>query len=255
MTTLLDGARRLAPHRIHLFVLHDDHFLDPLVPQQWQRLRGAAEASAPATVRAASEILPSHLAELRPGIYFPAPLGRDLDRGAAFEELLERYHYDLIEVDDDGQWWWRGRRLAQRTHAFFLQHLAWEPAVERYFIEYRVHDHWWDKCYLDCRTTPVVARTLSCEGGEIRLELNTGQSDRADPGSFRLDGRERLLCSSERHGEVALSDWLRFRLLRGLSDDGRTLRLGAEGSGTEGEALTVVLNWPENAPDTRQPER
>lgn len=241
MPTLLEAARRLVSHRIHLFVLHAGHFLDPLVGEHWQRLAEDETASAPATLRVANEVLPVRLPSLGAGIYFPVPLGRDLEAGKDLEDLLERYHYDFIEVDEDRVWWWRGNRVAPRTRKFFLEHLTYQAEVERYTFEYRVHDGWWDRGYLDCRTPPLVARTLSLEGGTLRVELDGGQGDRVDPSTFRFDERERLLCRTALHGEVALSDWLRFSLLRGMSEDGSSLTL----AGSDGEERTTVpLAWP-----------
>lgn len=250
MPTLLDAARRLAPHRIHLFALHAGHFLDPLVSEHWRRLRGDETASAPATLRVAHEILPSRLDSLKAGIYFPVPIGRDLEAGGDLEALLGRYHYDFVEVDEDGTWWWRGSRVAERTRRFFLEHLSYEAEVERYAFEYRVHDGWWDRGYLDCRTPPLVARRLTLDDGALRVELENDRSDGVDPSSFRFDVRERLLCRTHRFGEVALSDWLRFSLLRGMSEDGSHLSLAGE----NGEERSVVpLSWPPEASGAAEP--
>jgi hypothetical protein len=244
LPTLAAGARRLAPHGIHLFVLHEGHFLDPLVEEHRLRLAESPAVSAAATLRVVSEVLPARLPDLATGIYFPVPLGRDLEKGGELTALLERYHYDFIEVDEDREWWWRGQRVASRTRRFFHEHLAWEPEVERYFFEYQVNEGWWDKCYLDCRTPPLVARTLAVAGGEVRVELDNGRGDRVDPASFRLDQRERLLCRTALFGEVTLSDALRFSVLRGLADDGSCLVLtGGKGE----ERMTVPLAWPVDA--------
>ena len=94
-----------------------------------------------------AEELPSRLEWLERGTYFPAPLARAVAAGRAFDDALMSFHYPPITVDADRRWVWKGRPVADRIRRFFIQHICYEPSLGVYFVEYRVNDGWWDKCY------------------------------------------------------------------------------------------------------------
>ena len=115
----------------------------------------------------------------RPVIFFPVPMARALaqrgervgeDEGEGEAEgaardaeeraIVDRFHYDLIQVDAEQRWSWRGRPVGERARRFFLEHVRWFPRVARWGFEYKVHDGWWDKSYLDAEVTPLLAIRL-----------------------------------------------------------------------------------------------
>jgi len=215
---ILDVARTLAPHGVHLFFRHAAHFRDPLVPADWEALEAEPALDDPAVRRVTVELLPGRLPHLARGIYSPVPIARGLAAGRDVDALLDEFRYEPIVVDDEQRWTWMRRPVAPRVKAFFLEHLAWEPALGLWYFEYQVNPEWWDKSYLDAAVTPLVATAVTEEGGALRATLNNGRDDLLDLGTLRLDDRERLFCASARHGEVLFSDAVRFALLRNANE-------------------------------------
>ena len=240
MDDLVRACERLWPQGISIFLSHQARFRNPLSPVDREALADSEAAADPAVVAVVAEELPSRLDSLEPGTYFPAPLARAVAAGRAFDDALMSFHYPPVTVDADRRWLWKGRPVADRIRRFFVQHIGFEEALGVWFVEYRVNDGWWDKCYLDCETTPLVARQVRENGGEgsgeVTVDLNNGQSDELDPDSLRLDEQERLFALTARHGLVELADAPRFALLRTVSEDCRTVEL----AGTR-----RVLHWPE----------
>lgn len=289
MNDLRQAARALEPHGIYTLFSHEAHFLDPLVPEEWQQLAASTISRDPVVWRVVDEILPASLAWLPRGLYFPSPIARALgdtsrplsslrerngegsperrdtaggvasflattvpssesaeghqNAPAAETQLavvLDRFHYDMIEVDEDQRWTWRGQPVAERTRRFFLEHLGWQPAIGRFFFEFQVHAKWWDKSYLDAVVTPLVAvQTKQVEGGAaVEISTSSGQRDLLALETFRLDVRERLFCRTQSMGEVMFSDALRFRLLSTASEDLKRITV----AGRE-----WPLRWPADA--------
>ena len=215
---ILETARRLAPHGIHLFFKHGAHFQDPLVPAQWETLGREPTLDDPTVRRVVLEELPSRLPRLARGIYSPVPIARGLDAGQPIDTLLDEFRYELISVDAEQRWVWMGRPVAPRIKTFFLENLGWEPAVSRWFFEYQVNAEWWDKSYLEAKVTPLLALSVAEEGDSLTATLNSGSRDGLDLTTLRLDDRERLFCRSAHFGEVMFADSVRFSLLRHAND-------------------------------------
>lgn len=215
---LATAARRLAEDGIYLFFRQESHFQSPLVRREREVLAGGTVADDDGVWKVIAELLASSGSMAR-GIYSPVPIARGLEAGETLNELLERFRYEMIVVDEDQKWWWQGRPVAPKIRAFFLEHLGYEPDLDLYYFEYRVNDDWWDKCYFDARVTPVIARTLEEREGEAIVELNNGEEDRLDLETFRLDERERLFCRTLSNGEALFSDSLRFSILKSVSED------------------------------------
>ena len=211
---ILEAARELEPCGIYLFFKHGAHFRDPLVPEQWAALRNEPALDDRGVRQVVLDELTARLPQLARGIYSPVPIARGLDSGRSIESLLDEFRYEMIHVDADQRWVWMGRPVAPRIKSFFLGHLGWEPAIRRWFFEYRVNPEWWDKSYFDAEVTPLVAMTVSEEDGAVVATLNSGERDRLDLDTLRLDQRERLFCASERFGEVLFADAVRFSILR-----------------------------------------
>lgn len=243
MDELVRACERLWPQGISIFLSHQARFRNPLSPADREALADSAAARDPAVVAVVGEELPERLDRLERGTYFPVPLARAVAGGSAFDDALMSFHYPPVVVDADRRWSWKGQPVAERIRRFFVQHIGFEPDLEVWFVEYRVNDGWWDKCYLDCATTPLVAVQLREEGGAagggVVADLNNGQSDRFDPDSLRLDERERLFASSAGHGLVEIADTPRFALLRTVSEDCRTVEFAG---------ARRTLRWPDDEP-------
>ncbi len=249
MDDLVQACERLWPRGISIFVSHEARFRNPLTPADREALAGADVVRDPAVTTIVADRLASRVDRLERGTYFPAPLARAVAAGRAFDEVVMSFHYPLISVDADQRWEWKGRPVANRIRRFFKQHLGFEEALGVYFVEYRVNDDWWDKCYLDCVTTPLVATRIrdrpaatgNGEAVEVVADLDNGRRDTLDPDSLRLDAQERLFASSERHGPVRIADAPRFALLRTVSEDCRTVELAGR---------RRLLHWPEPAAES-----
>ena len=243
MDELVRACERLWPQGISIFLSHQARFRNPLSPVDREALADSDAAREPAVVAVVAEELPRRLDRLERGTYFPVPLARAVAGGRAFDDALMSFHYPPVVVDADRRWSWKGQPVAERIRRFFVQHIGFEPDLEVWFVEYRVNDGWWDKCYLDCATTPLVAVQLrekaGAAGGGVVADLSNGQSDRLDPDSLRLDKRERLFASSAGHGLVEIADTPRFALLRTVSEDCRTVEFAG---------ARRALRWPDDEP-------
>lgn len=240
MDDLLRACERLWPCGISIFLSHQARFRNPLSPVDREALADSEAARDPAVIAVVADELPSRLRWLERGTYFPVPLARAVAAGRPFDDALMSFHYPPIMVDEDRRWSWKGQPVAERIRRFFVQHIGFDEALRVWFVEYRVNDGWWDKCYLDCDTTPLVAVQLregvGDEGGRVFTDLNNGSADTLDPDSLCLDERERLFASSADHGLVEIADAPRFALLRTVSEDCRTVEFAG---------ARRTLRWPD----------
>lgn len=260
MDDLVRACEALWPRGISIFLSHEARFRNPLAPADREALAGSEAARDPNVVAVVAEELPERLDRLERGTYFPVPLARAVAGGRPFDDALMSFHYPPIEVDAGRRWSWKGQPVAERIRRFFVQHIGYEPSLGVWFVEYRVNDGWWDKCYLECETTPLVAVQLREEvaadevaaagtggdaaaapgavaAGGVVADLNNGERDALDPDSLRLDEHERLFASSARHGLVEIADAPRFALLRTVSEDCRTVEFAG---------ARRTLQWPDD---------
>ncbi len=233
---IVDAAQALARAGSFLFFRCGARFANPLVARELAVLSAQPGFDDPAVVETIERELVGRLPSLPVGIYSPVPIARALAQGRSAAEALADFRYEMIEIDPDQAWRWQGRPVAPRLRAFFLEHCAWEPDLDRHFFEYRVNDGWFDKCYFRGMTPLLASAAMVDERGRVAVRLNHGASDLLDLKTLRLDERERLLCRTCSNGEVLLSETDRLRLLQGVSDDLRTIRL----AGREWR-----LRWPE----------
>jgi hypothetical protein len=239
------GARTLAARRLFVLFSHEAHFASPLVRAEREALRSAPAILDEAVHRVIEEVLlPGAAPRCAPGappaIFFPAPLARALAAGEALEAALERFHYELVRVDDEQRWTWRGVAVAERTRRFFLEHTRFEPALRRWVFEYRVNEQWWDKSYLEAEVTPFLAVALE-RAADVRTSQIAGETGAAASGAVvvlrdgrrvallpagcRLDARQRLLVSCAEIAEALCTETLRFQLLRGAGEDLSTIEI------------------------------
>ena len=226
MREIVESAEHLADSGVYLFFKHQAHFLNPLIPEEAQRLSVEPALSDLTVLRVVKELLPERLPGLLRGIYSPVPIARSLDAGESFEDLLGRFRYEMVRVDEDQVWWWQERRVATRIQTFFTENLFWQPTLEIWYVEYRVSAEWWDKCYFECEITPLVGSAIESTPDGTEATLNNGRRDQLLLDSLRLDKRERLFCRTRDHGEILFSDSLRFSLLRGVTEDFQSISIG-----------------------------
>ena len=195
--------------------------MNPLIEEDQRHLQSRGLLGLPEV----SELIEGPLlnSDLEPstGMYFPVPMTRSLERGESFSrEMVARFHYEFIRVDDRQQWHLRDKPISGKVLEFFISNLGYEKVTGRHFIEYWSEKRW-DKCYLECSLTPMLALSLSYRQGRFRMTLNNGEFDEAVERMLRIDEKERCFLRSLHHGEVLLSDTPRFWLLSHL-DSGET---------------------------------
>lgn len=209
--------RTLAEQEKFLLFLHEQRFHNPLIPAEAQLLEvaGLLNESAHAVI----EALIAHSKSLPAATYFPTPIARSMTAGQKFSiELAKKFSYAHMVVNAQQQWSSKGEPLDERIQRWFVSNLHYEPCIERYYVEYQV-DQRWDKCYLQCETTPMVAVAIHWDTSEkATVELNNGQLDPIDLESLRLDQEEHLYVQSSGYGLVLLGDNPRYSVLDKMGD-------------------------------------
>ena len=242
-------AERLEPSSHYLLFSHQARFLNPLVERE-RAMLSDCEALDDEAVLQVVERLDELRDEIGKGLFFPAPLARALGAGTSWDVGLGRFSYEMIRVDEEGRWTWKGGPVAPRTRDFFLEHLRFEPELGRWLFEYRVNDGWWDKSYLDAEISPLEAirleessrppssRPSREEAAPLEVVCVSGQRAPMVGPRLRLDARERIFVEARGLGEVQLSPNLRFDVLKSVSEDlDRVVYAGRE----------LQLVWPERA--------
>lgn len=219
-----EDSLRLAESGIYLFFRVGKHFQDPMVPEELARLRETGVLADYGVVGVVGRLLKS-IEELVRGIYAPVPIARGLEQGDEWQDLLVRFRYAMIVIDDHQEWSWLGRPVAPRIRAFFSENIGWQPAIGRHFVEYRVSDEWFDKCYFDGAMTPLLATAFEADGRDLLVTLSCGRRPLVDLSGVRLDERERLFVQTHDLGEALCSDGLRFQVLKTVADDLRSVNI------------------------------
>ena len=216
-----------ARNLIMLF-LWKDHFLNPLVPEQLQKLKSSGLLDNKYLLKVLEEYLPELDAELPRGMYFPVPISRSLSEGGEFSTILAgQFFYDFIRVDDCQKWSLRDKYITGKVLSLFESNLFYEKGTSRYYVEYW-SDSRWDKCYLECALTPILGLSVESIPGGLKMQLNNHKTDTIDLHSFRIDAEERCFAFTLNHGEVQLADTPRFWLLNQLDETGTQLVLNKQ---------------------------
>ena len=207
---------------IIMMFLWENRFLNPQISEQ-QLIIKSSGLLGNTVMKVLEEYLPKFENELPKGMYFPIPISRVINQGEKFsKELALQYHYDFINVDQKQQWSLRNKRITGKVLSLFKSNLYFEELTGRYFVEYW-SDARWDKCYLECTITPMLALAIDSVSEGIMLQLNNNKSDLIYLNSFRMDKNERCFVQTENFGEVLLADSPRFWLLDHLDDSGTHL--------------------------------
>ena len=205
-----------------MMFLWENRFLNPQIPEQQQTIKSSGLLGK-TVMKVLEEYFPKFEDELPKGMYFPIPISREINQGERFsKELAFQYHYDFINVDQKQQWSLRNKRITGKVLSLFKSNLYFEELTGRYFVEYW-SDARWDKCYLECTITPMLALAIESVSEGIMLHLNNNKSDLIYINSFRMDKNERCFVQTENFGEVLLADSPRFWLLDHLDDSGTHL--------------------------------
>ena len=216
-----------ARNMIMLF-LWKDHFLNPLVPEQLQKLKSSGLLDNKYLLKVLEEYLPELDAELPRGMYFPVPISRSLSEGGEFSTILAgQFFYDFIRVDDSQKWSLRDKYITGKVLSLFESNLFYEKETSRYYVEYW-SDSRWDKCYLECALTPILGLSVESIPGGLKIQLNNHKTDLIDLHSFRIDSKERCFAFTLNHGEVQLADTPRFWVLNQLDETGTQLVLNKQ---------------------------
>jgi hypothetical protein len=211
-----------------MLFLWKDHFLNPLVPEQLQKLKSSGLLDNKYLLKVLEEYLPELDAELPRGMYFPVPISRSLSEGGEFSTILAgQFFYDFIRVDDSQKWSLRDKYITGKVLSLFESNLFYEKETSRYYVEYW-SDSRWDKCYLECAITPMLGLSVENIPNGLKLELNNHKTDLIDLHSFRIDAEERCFAFTLNHGEVQLADTPRFWLLNQLDETGTQLFLNKQ---------------------------
>ena len=207
---------------IIMMFLWENRFLNPQISEQQQILKSSG-LLVNTVMKVLEEYLPKFENELPKGMYFPIPISREIKQRERFsKEFALQFHYDFINVDQKQQWSLRNKRITGKVLSLFKSNLYFEELTGRYFVEYW-SDARWDKCYLECTITPMLALAIDSVKEGIMLQLNNNKSDLIYLNSFRMDKNERCFVQTENFGEVLLADSPRFWLLDHLDDSGTHL--------------------------------
>jgi len=205
-----------------MMFLWENRFLNPQIPEQQQTIKSSGLLGK-TVMKVLEEYFPKFEDELPKGMYFPIPISREIKQGERFsKELAVQFHYDFINVDQKQQWSLRNKRITGKVLSLFKSNLYFEELTGRYFVEYW-SDARWDKCYLECTITPMLALAIDSVSEGIILQLNNNKSDLIYLNSFRMDKNERCFVQTKNFGEVLLADSPRFWLLDHLDDSGTHL--------------------------------
>ena len=205
-----------------MLFLWESRFLNPQISEQQQTIKSSGLLDK-TVMKLLEEYFPKFENELPKGMYFPTPISRAINQGERFsKELALQFHYDFINVDQNQQWSLRDKRITGKVLSFFKSNLFFEKVTGLYFVEYW-SDARWDKCYLECAITPMLALAIDSVSEGFMLQLNNNKSDLIYLNSFRMDKNERCFVQTENFGEVLLADTPRFWLLDHLDDSGTHL--------------------------------
>lgn len=225
--SLLDRFRWYAERDQWLLFLHETRFLNPVLPKQFAQLEASRLLDDPGIQAVVETELATLSPTLPPGAYFPAAIARTRKPETALTlETALQFHYAFIQVDAQQRWFLRGHPIVGRVLQHFQQNLGYEPEIERYFVEYWTEGRW-DKCYLDCEITPMLALGIALEADPLEVQLINGKSDVVCSGTLCLDEHENCLVRTAQHGNVLLADAPRYQLLQHYDDAENALRIGS----------------------------
>ncbi|MEC7213733.1 MAG: hypothetical protein VXW26_04905 [SAR324 cluster bacterium] len=218
----------LAQLKRYVFILCGNRLLNPILEKHQEELEKEGFLELPGV----DEVIEKDL--LRPdlnppnGMYFPVPIAREKKTGEEPKpEVINRFHYDFIMVNDQQQWSLKNKPISGRILEFFQSHLNYELETGRYFVEYFSESRW-DKCYLECDVSPMLALSISFEKHNFKMLLNNGKEDQTKESVLMMDDQERCFLKSQTHGIVLLADAPRYEILKHLDDSDQDLVINGQ---------------------------
>ena len=212
--------------KLIMLFLWEERFLNPFIHDELILLKASGILEDEKTLELMENIFPESITQLSTGMYFPVPISSALKQGNDFStEIAMRFHYDFIQVDKYQKWSLRKNNINGKVLAFFESNLFYEKESKLYFVEYW-SDNRWDKCYLECKTTPMLALALEPVHEGFKVQLNNQKTELLELHSFRMDIKERCFILTKNYGEVMLADAPRFWLLNHLDESGSNFEFG-----------------------------
>ena len=220
--TFKQRIKWFSEHGMIMMFLCDNRYLNPQIYEQLKIIK-SSRLLGNKVMKLLEEYFPNFKNELPKGMYFPIPISRAINQGEKFSrELALKFYYDFIYVDQKQKWSLTNKIITGKVLSLFKSNLYYEELTGRYFIEY-LSDARWDKCYLECAITPMLALSIESLSEGLKLQLNNNKSDLIYLNSFRMDKKERCFVKSENYGEVLLADSVRFWLLDHIDDTGKNI--------------------------------
>lgn len=211
--------------KIYLLWMLDGVFRNPLNPEEL-KLFEAAGGLASHVDDQVLQAFERHADELPSGMYFPVLIQRNHGQEEALTvEMLKKYHYDLIRVDQAQQWFFKGEPVRGKIKTLFEENLHYDEHLQLYFVQYQV-DARLDKCYLDCEIPPLnIVRILPTLDAFETAETHLGHLVSLEPREVSMDAQERLFLKTTELGWLNTTDSLRFDLMMKLNEAGTDLVL------------------------------
>jgi len=210
----------LFERKMIMLFLWEKRFLNPLIPKEMKKLNSTKIFNDEKIWSIIDKYIPKYKEHLPTGMYFPVPISKALKEGVHFSsELALRFHYEFIKIDENQTWNLQNKLITGKVLKLFKLNIFYQKETNQYFIEYRSDDRW-DKCYLDCEITPMLALSIMNHEDGLKIELNNQKIDTVDLHTFRVDQKERCFVRSKNFGEVMLADAPRFWFFNHLDETG-----------------------------------
>jgi len=234
----LDPRAELLPRRIFVMVKIGRAYCVPYTPGIWESIERSQEYP-----EGFLSFLKAVLTALRdprwiPGSYFAAgwyrqlcAKGQDPLDTAITPEALQAFYGEEVRIDLHGTWTIGTKIITGSVLQFFLKHLDYDEALERYRIRYDLETHE-ETRYLHHESLPYRIVSLHQYANGLWIAANDGSSEPLRWDTLRMDAAERLYCAiGSRALPAVFADGARFSLLD---------RLHASGSGWAIEESGVV---------------
>ena len=218
--TLKQRLEWLNERKLIMLFLCEDRYLNPLISSEMEKLISSGILNDVELWDVINKFFPKFETHLPTGMYFPVPICKLIKKGEDFSpKIALKFHYNFIKIDENQIWRLKNNVIKGKILKLFKSNLFFEKETNLYFIEY-LSDNQWDKCYLECEITPMLAMNFVNKNSELMIQLNNQKIESIDLHSFRIDHKERCFVRSKNFGEVLLADAPRFWLLDNLDENG-----------------------------------
>ena len=137
--------KNLAQLNRYVFILNNKKFLNPLIEREKIVLENKGILKIPELLNIIKDTLMSDNLNPPDGMYFPIPIYNiKMEKGYIDYNLIKKYHYNFIDIDENQNWSFCGKKIDIKVRSFFLNNLKFEKSISKYFIEYW-NETLWDK--------------------------------------------------------------------------------------------------------------